>query len=90
MYEIYQKCGYKVTIDTRAITTDCLYIALRGERFDGNAFAQQALAAGAAYCIIDNAEYATDSRCILVTDSLKTLQNLHYVLCAPHQLRLLA
>jgi UDP-N-acetylmuramoyl-tripeptide--D-alanyl-D-alanine ligase len=76
LYEIYQKCGGKVTTDTRAITPGCLYVALRGDRFDGNAFTQQALAAGAAYCIIDNAEYATDARCILVDDSLKALQDL--------------
>ena len=37
-----------VAKDTRQLTKDSLYVALKGERFDGHGFVEQALAAGAA------------------------------------------
>ena len=54
-----------------------IYLALRGERFDGNQFAAQALEAGAALVVIDNGDYnINDDRVVLVKDSLKMLQSL--------------
>lgn len=44
-------CG--VTQDTRQLTEGCLYVALRGERFDGHAFVGQALAGGAAAALVE-------------------------------------
>ena len=44
-------CG--VTQDTRKLTPRCLYVALRGERFDGHDFVGQALRAGAAAALVD-------------------------------------
>ena len=52
-----------------------MFIALKGETFDGNAFAAQALAQGCRYAVVDEAEYAGEG-CILVDDCLKTLQRL--------------
>lgn len=46
-------CG--VTQDTRRLTAGCLYVALRGERFDGHAFVRQALEGGAAAALVDDA-----------------------------------
>ena len=37
----------EVTIDTRKVTAGCLFVALKGERFDGHDFAEDAVAAGA-------------------------------------------
>lgn len=65
-----------VTTDTRAITPGCLFFAFKGANFDGNAFAAQALAKGAAYCVISDPQYRTDERCIVVPDVLETLQQL--------------
>src|SRR5205085_362451 len=50
--------------------------ALKGESFNGNAFARQALEKGAAYVIIDEESYSVpgDERYLLVSDSLKALQ----------------
>lgn len=75
LYEAY-KVSRTVTTDSRAITPGCLFFAFKGASFDGNAFAGQALEKGAALCVMDNAEYATDERCIVVDDVLKTLQAL--------------
>ncbi|GAB6393896.1 MAG: UDP-N-acetylmuramoyl-tripeptide--D-alanyl-D-alani ne ligase [Bacteroidales bacterium] len=53
-----------------------MFFALKGERFDGNAFAAQALLAGADYAVIDNPAYQAGERTILVENTLKTLQAL--------------
>ena len=65
-----------VTTDSRNCPAGSLFFALRGERFDGNRYAATALEKGAAYAIIDNPEYQTGERTILVEDSLKALQQL--------------
>jgi UDP-N-acetylmuramoyl-tripeptide--D-alanyl-D-alanine ligase len=53
-----------------------LFFALKGDTFDGNQFAGKALAVGADYAVIDNPDYYTGERTILVDDALKTLQQL--------------
>ncbi|MDX1317692.1 MAG: UDP-N-acetylmuramoyl-tripeptide--D-alanyl-D-alanine ligase, partial [Xanthomarina gelatinilytica] len=68
-----------VSTDTRKIVKNDLYFALKGDNFNGNAFTQQALDKGASYCIIDDNTYAINKQCILVTDVLKTLQELAHV-----------
>lgn len=75
LYEIYQKHPIVCT-DTRAITKDCLFFALKGENFDANTFAEQALADGAAFAIVDNQEFAKNDRYVLVDDVLTALQDL--------------
>lgn len=80
--ELYQ-CFLQSTgicTDTRKITPDCMFVALKGEHFDANEFAQQALEQGASFTIIDNKKYFTDeNKMLLVADSLTALQELaHY------------
>ena len=65
-----------ISTDTRKITKDCLFFALRGENFNGNKFAKDALEKGAAYAIIDDKEHQTSNQFILVEDVLETLQKL--------------
>ncbi len=76
--ELYQKFKISkgVTTDTRKIGAGQLFFALKGEKFNANEFALQALEAGAAFSVIDEENYATDPRCILVNDVLETLQKL--------------
>jgi UDP-N-acetylmuramoyl-tripeptide--D-alanyl-D-alanine ligase len=66
----------EICTDTRKITSDCLFFALKGDNFDANTFAAQALEQGAAYAVIDNIEYQVNERCILVEDVLAALQEL--------------
>lgn len=75
---IYQQYLLHRTIctDTRTITSGCLFFALKGENFDANTFAEEALKQGAAFCIIDNADYQLNEQCILVEDVLTALQEL--------------
>lgn len=71
------RTNYRLTTDSRSIEPGIIYLALRGERFDGNQFAQQALDKGASLVIIDNDSYdIQDDRVILVDDGLRTLQHL--------------
>ena len=53
-----------------------MFIALKGETFNGNAFAAQALAQGCRYAVVDEPEYAQSGSCVLVDDCLKALQQL--------------
>ncbi len=75
LYTHFLECS-GVCTDTRQITKNCLFVALHGDKFDGNTFAKDALEKGAKYAIIDNANYATDERFLLVEDTLQALQSL--------------
>lgn len=75
LYSIYNQHPHICT-DTRSIAADCLFFALKGEKFDANQYAAQALDLGAAYAVIDNSAYQKDARYILVNDVLSTLQDL--------------
>lgn len=75
IHNLFLKCS-SVSIDTRKIEKDSLFVAIKGEKFDANTFAFEALSKGALYVIIDNDEYYIDERTILVSNSLETLQEL--------------
>ncbi|MEO6348231.1 MAG: UDP-N-acetylmuramoyl-tripeptide--D-alanyl-D-alanine ligase [Aquaticitalea sp.] len=74
LYKYYLQCD-SVCTDTRKIEPNCLFFALKGDNFNGNTFAQQALEKGARFCIVDEKQFESD-RCILVDDVLKLLQKL--------------
>ncbi|GGE10309.1 MULTISPECIES: UDP-N-acetylmuramoyl-tripeptide--D-alanyl-D-alanine ligase [Sphingobacterium] len=76
LYQIYKEFP-KVCTDTRQISKDCLFFALKGDNFNGNSFADQALEAGAKYVVLDDPEfYKEDPAYILVEDVLSSLQDL--------------
>ena len=65
-----------ICTDSRRVERDCLFFALRGERFDGNRYALQALEAGASFAVVDDSSLPGDERLIQVKDSLRALQQL--------------
>ena len=75
LYTYFKECG-KVTTDTRNCPEGSMFIALKGETFNGNAFAKQALEKGCRYAVVDEAQYADSPNIFLVDDCLKTLQEL--------------
>ncbi len=75
LYKNFLACN-GVSTDTRSIAEGSLFFALKGDRFNGNAFAQQALESGAAYAVIDEPEHQHNDRCLLVDDALTALQEL--------------
>jgi len=75
LYNLFQQHPYICT-DSRTCEKGALFFALKGDNFDANAFAKNALENGCSYAIIDHEKYATDSRYLLVDDVLTTLQEL--------------
>ncbi len=75
LYSIFQQHP-SVTTDTRKITPGSIFFALKGPNFNGNAFVQKAMDAGATYAVVDEAQHATSEQFLLVEDVLTALQNL--------------
>ena len=75
LYKIFEIHPH-ISTDTRKVENNCLFFALKGEKFNGNKFAQNALSKGASYAIIDEEEYKTSDQFILVANVLETLQKL--------------
>lgn len=70
----------RVSIDTRTLARGDMFVAIKGDRFDGHAFVGDALAAGAAALVVSDAEAAAASPvdvCVLVVDdTTRALQSL--------------
>lgn len=75
IYSIY-KANPNIQTDTRKLTVGDLYVALKGANFNGNDFVKNAFELGASYCIVDEKIAVINDRCILVDDTLQTLQRL--------------
>lgn len=77
LYSIFLSCSEIIT-DSRSCKKNALFIALRGESFNGNAYAAIALSNGCAYALVDDKKYynADDDRYLWTDDCLKTLQQL--------------
>lgn len=66
----------KICTDTRKATKDSIFFALKGENFDANDFAKDALEKGCSLAIVDKPTVALNEQYIIVKDVLKTLQDL--------------
>ena len=79
LYDLFKKCS-GITTDSRQIKDGVMFFALKGEKFDGNDFAEDALKAGAKYAIVDRflleGTAYKGRKCIVVQDSLAMLQKL--------------
>jgi len=75
LYQKFKECS-TISTDTRKLSEDCMYFALKGKNFDGNEFVNKAFEGGAKYCIVDDKEAVLSTNCIKVDDVLTTLQSL--------------
>ena len=76
LYKCFTECS-GVTTDSRNCPEGSMFIALKGETFNGNAFAAQALEKGCRYAVVDEEQYAGENPHILLVDNcLRTLQEL--------------
>jgi UDP-N-acetylmuramoyl-tripeptide--D-alanyl-D-alanine ligase len=75
IHNCFLKCK-SISIDTRKIESGSFFVAIKGDNFDANTFAKEALEKGALFVIIDNSDYFVDERTIVVKDSLNALQEL--------------
>ena len=60
LYQLFKESS-GVATDTRQIAQNSLFFALKGDTFNANQFAAQALENGANYAIIDEEKYATNA-----------------------------
>lgn len=77
LYNRFTECN-GLTTDSRHCPEGSMFLALKGETFNGNAFAAQSLAQGCRYAVVDEPQYASpeNPRIILVDNCLETLQEL--------------
>ncbi len=75
LYQHFLSCN-SVCTDTRKISENCIFFALKGDNFDANTFTKEALEKGAKYVVIDNLNYQVDGKTLLVEDTLVALQKL--------------
>ena len=75
LYDRFLTCSI-ITTDTRLIKPSSLFFALKGEHFDGNKFAAEAINKGCQWAVIDEPEYSVKDKTILVDDVLTSLQEL--------------
>ena len=75
LYNIFKEYP-SISTDSRNIKKDSIFFALKGENFNGNKFAEEALKSGCKYAVIDEKKYEINENYILVNNALKTLQQL--------------
>lgn len=77
LYNRFTECN-GLTTDSRHCPEGSMFLALKGETFNGNTFAAQSLAQGCRYAVVDEPQYASpeNPRIILVDNCLETLQKL--------------
>ena len=75
IYKIY-KANPQICTDTRNIKKGSIFFGLKGQNFNGNMFAEQAIDNGCSFAIIDQKQNTTNKKIIIVENVLKTLQDL--------------
>ena len=78
LYQKFLDCNSIIDIDSRSISKGSIFFAIKGENFDGNKFADEALKKGSKLAVIDSDEinFNNNRNIIKVDDSLKALQDL--------------
>ncbi len=74
LYKVFAEKSLSVSIDTRSIQPGDIFFGIKGDTFDGNTFAIEALNKGASFVVSESRDMPMDDRCVLVEDSLKSLQ----------------
>ncbi|KQM65333.1 UDP-N-acetylmuramoyl-tripeptide--D-alanyl-D-alanine ligase [Pedobacter sp. Leaf216] len=75
LYQYYLQSPV-ISTDTRNISSGCIFFALKGDLFNANEFAAQAIEKGAAFAVVDEEKYAVNEQFLLVNDVLTALQDL--------------
>jgi UDP-N-acetylmuramoyl-tripeptide--D-alanyl-D-alanine ligase len=75
LYTLYIQCG-RISIDSRNIETNDIFFAMKGDNFNGNEFAADAISKGARFAVIDDPAFQKNEYFLLVPDTLDALQKL--------------
>lgn len=76
LYRFFLTQNQAITTDTRKIIKGSLFFALKGENFNANHFAKEALAQGCAYAVVDDESISGEKNMLLVPDVLLAMQQL--------------
>ena len=76
IYRAFLSCDQNITSDTRKISPNCIFFALKGPNFNGNNFVSEAIHKGASYAVIDDESAEIKHKTFLVKDVLTALQEL--------------
>ena len=76
IYSLFLNCHQKITTDTRKLEAGSIFFALKGDNFNANSFAINAINAGCSYAIVDEEAVANNITILYVQNVLETLQQL--------------
>ena len=78
LYQSFKECNSTIDIDSRSISKGSMFFSIKGENFNGNEFAIEALNNGAKIAVVDSNDlnFENYDNIIKVNDTLKTLQDL--------------
>ena len=76
LYKLYKEAEHGITTDTRKCGPGMLFFAIKGENFDGNSFAEEALKKGCIASVVDNEALGELEGMVIVDNVLKTIQQL--------------
>ena len=85
IYKHFVASDYQICTDSRALKAGDVFFCIKGERFDGNAFAEEAIKLGARLVVVDAEVYSKDSRFTWVADTTLALQLLKYIITLTHK-----
>lgn len=74
LYTLFEKSS-GVSIDSRTVQENQIFFAIKGDNFDGNEYAVQAIEKGASFSVVSD-KSINHSQCIYFKDTLTTLQDL--------------
>ena len=74
IYEHFVASQYQICTDSRSLKCGDVFFCIRGEKFDGNAFAEEALKQGARAVVVDHENLQQDQRFIWVEDTTQAIQ----------------
>lgn len=75
IYKVFERCGL-VSTDSRAISQNSVFFAIKGDNFDGNQFVDAAFEAGCSAAVVSDKKYKGRENVFVVEDTLVTLQQL--------------
>ena len=75
IYKVFKSCGL-VSTDSRAVSKNSIFFAIKGDNFDGNQFVDAAFEAGCLAAVVSDKKYEGRENVFVVEDTLKTLQQL--------------
>lgn len=76
LYELFIGCKQKITTDTRKLEIGSIFFALKGDNFDANLFAPNAIDGGCSFAIVDDEKIGNGSTILIVKNVLESLQQL--------------